>query len=38
MHESAVPEETALLLRSLLDQDVNVRRACLQALQVRIFP
>jgi hypothetical protein len=34
MYKSTMVEETELLINSTLSQDVNVRRACLQALQV----
>jgi hypothetical protein len=34
IHALTTAEETTLLIESILSQDVNVRRACLQALQV----
>ena len=38
IHSNVTPEETSVLLRGTLMQEVYVRASCLQALQVRAIP
>jgi hypothetical protein len=38
IHANVTPEETSVLLRGTLVQEVYARTSCLQALRVRVMP